>query len=339
MKVLSGPDSLTLKQLQVDVASTTTIRRRMVTSAMGSEAAKSGSTAVPEITGSNPGLDRFNKVFEPVVRGFMWIAGAVLSLYVIFMFVDVFMRYVFDRPIPHDVDLTQFILVLLCFFSIGYTQMAKSHVNVDLITERLRPRAQLALSTSMYILCTAVAAVMIWQGVVTMLRYYEVGTKTYGGLPFFPVTFLVPIGALILFVVFIRDIVSKVIEGRQSRFGAVRWLLVFAVPIALLVIVAAGMFHLATPVSTFAAGAWALLMLFILIFLGMPIGFAILLVASFVMGYTATAKSGFMILGQTFFTQVSTYTWIVIPLYTVMSFFILAGDLVHSPLSTALTNG
>jgi tripartite ATP-independent transporter DctM subunit len=272
-------------------------------------------------------LRGFNKRFDPIVRWLMYIAGAVLFLYVCFMFLDVFLRYLFNKPIPYDVDITQEILSLLCFFSVGYAQLMKGHVCVDLFTGRLKPRAALTLSTAMYIVCVVLTGVMVWQGVLNAMHYYHAGIITYGGLPLFPASVIMPFGLVFLCIVFIRDLFNKFVECRQNHFGVVRWLLMVVLPVAFLVITALGMYQVFKPISSFSAGIWTLVLLFVLIFLGMPIGFALFTVAVILMGYVSGPKPGFMAMGPTLFTHVTSYTWIVIPLYILMSYFILVGGL------------
>lgn len=291
------------------------------------ESVGSDSSTGTELTEGSPALRGFNKGFEPLVRWLMYIAAVILFLYVCFMFLDVILRYIFNKPIPYDVDITQIALVLFCFFSVGYTQLVKGHIHVDLLTGRLSPKAALALSTAMYILCAAVAAVMTWQGVKNAMDYHRIGVVTYGGLSLFPASVLMPFGALILFIVFFRDVISKIIEGKQLHFGVLTWFLTIVLPIAFIVLAVLCIYQKIEPLSTFTFGALGLLLLFILIFLGMPVAFSLITVSIIVMGYAAGPKPGFMSVGPTLFTHVSSYTWIVIPLYILMSYFILVGGL------------
>ena len=298
----------------------------MQDSGKSSEAA-SGSDTGAGLIGSSPVLEAFSKRFDRVVRWLMYIAAGVLFLYVCFMFLDVILRYLFSRPIPYDVDITSFVLVLLAFFGAAYTQLEKGHLYVDLLTSRLRPRSALVLSTAMYIICIVVAGVLTWRGILNALNYYRIGTVTYGGLPLFPATIIMCIGCIFFFVVFLRDLLSKLIECQKLRIGAATWLLMVGLPVLFMVVAALGVYQIVTPLSTFAVGALGILLLFVLIFLGMPVVFALFTVAIIVMGYSAGATPGFQSLGPTLFTHVSSYTWIVMPLYILMSYFILAGGL------------
>ena len=50
--------------------------------------------------------------------------------------VDVVGRYVFNSPITGVFEITEYLVLILIFSFIGYTQSQKSHVAVDLLLAR-----------------------------------------------------------------------------------------------------------------------------------------------------------------------------------------------------------
>jgi len=272
-------------------------------------------------------LDSFNKVFNPIIRAVMWVGSGILFIWTALMFIDVILRYIFNSPLPHSLDITQMVVALLAFIPLAYTQLEKSHISVDLITSHLPKKAELALSTSVYILCAAVAVVLVWQGILNATNYYRLNTLTFGGLPFFPATVAVSLGSFFLFLVLIRDIVSKLVECTKLRLGVLSRILMLVFPLLFLVLILLAMNHVLHPLSVVSAGFYCLILLLIIIFLGMPVSFSLLLIVMLIMGYAAGAHNGFMALGSLLFDQVSAYSWSVVPLYILMSYMILCGGL------------
>lgn len=64
---------------------------------------------------------------------------------VIFIVVDVVMRYLFDYPIPGDYDITQLWLSVIVFAALAYVQVEKSHIGVTMLLKALPSRVAIAL--------------------------------------------------------------------------------------------------------------------------------------------------------------------------------------------------
>ena len=77
------------------------------------------------------------KAFFPVSRFLLLIGQFVLVAMVLRTVVDVFLRYVFNKPILGSYELTEFMMAILVFSSIGYTMSVKRHVVVDLVIATL----------------------------------------------------------------------------------------------------------------------------------------------------------------------------------------------------------
>ena len=72
----------------------------------------------------------------------------VVGLLAIFLlicltFVDVILRYIFNRPMEGQTDITEVVLILAVYLAISHTYNMKSHVTVDLVTTSLSPKPRL----------------------------------------------------------------------------------------------------------------------------------------------------------------------------------------------------
>lgn len=291
------------------------------------EEVDSNSAVGPGLARATSTLERFNQRFDPIVRGVMYVGAAILFLWTCFMFVDVLLRYVFNRPIPGSIDITSLVLVFLTFFAVAYTQLQKGHITVDLVTSKLTPRAELALSTAMYIISTAIIGVLVWRGVLNTIHYHNIGAMGPSGISFLPGAAAVPFGGTFLFVTFLRDLITKIVECVKLRIGVVTWVLMLVLPVLFMVLALLAMYQILTGVNPSVVGAFCILLLFVLIFLGMPVAFALFVVTVTLMGYAAGPTPGWIVIGSALYTNASNYAFSVVPLYILMSYFILVGEL------------
>ena len=61
------------------------------------------------------------------------------------------------------IEVTEFMMITLAFFGMGYTAMRKGHLTVDLVSEHLPRGVQVVLNIFTGLFCLAVVFVMAWQ--------------------------------------------------------------------------------------------------------------------------------------------------------------------------------
>ena len=100
-------------------------------------------------------LDKAAHWVERVVfplNGVMHKVGLAILLLMMFLTVgDVVGRYFFNRPISGTFELTNFMLALVVFFAIGYTQVRRGHISIDVVVSRFSPRAQAIIDSITYL--------------------------------------------------------------------------------------------------------------------------------------------------------------------------------------------
>lgn len=258
---------------------------------------------------------------NPAVQVLFYIGGVVGFFFVCFVFLDVVLRYFLDRPLPFSVDICSMALELILFFGLAYVQVQKRHLAIDLIISRMRSNTALALSTAMYIVCLAIVVLIIWQGVSNTLYYYHTGKLSCSGMLLFPSAAIIPVGCFFLFIVLLRDIVTNIIKGLQVSFGPGLWLLTLVAPVLWIVFTISCLVLPETNVVVVSGLSILLLLLFV--FLGMPIGFVLLMIGFMLMGYTNGLQGVFMGAGSMVYSQTTNYSFVVIPLFVIMAYFIV----------------
>jgi TRAP-type transport system small permease protein len=82
-------------------------------------------------------MNAINKWLDRVDNFFGYISAAVLFLMMVWIFIDVLLRTLFNAPITGTLEITgEYLLPIIVYFAISYTQKHKGHVNVDLLEQK-----------------------------------------------------------------------------------------------------------------------------------------------------------------------------------------------------------
>ena len=119
-----------------------------------------------------------------------------------FCFVMVFLtvrhgigRYVFGEPLSGNVELSCFMLVILIFFVGAYTQVAKGHISIGIIVNRLSGRTRAVVDSFIHILCLIFTVLAAWQTVVQGINMIKTNyVSTILKIPHPPFVFVVAFG-------------------------------------------------------------------------------------------------------------------------------------------------
>jgi len=126
---------------------------------------------------------------------------------------DVTGRYVFNKPIIGTLERGQVLLALMVVLGWGYTQMARGHVSVEFFTSRFPPRARAITNFATTFVALVLFSLIVWQGVMMAKLYYEAGRLIYTiHWPLALVQLFVPLGALVLCLVFIMEMVQSLLQ-------------------------------------------------------------------------------------------------------------------------------
>lgn len=274
----------------------------------------------PSATSRFPTLLRLCDASELLERPLRWCGGIGIVFFVLMVlitFVDVFLRYLFGRPLDGTVEITGLMMAMIVFAYTGYAQYTKTHINMDILTGRLAhdTRAALEFATTVW------SAVIILLTVYTMTRYGLNNKKATPilGIPYKPFILLGAGGCALLFLALTRDTLLALYK-LLTRAGTGKVVLAFL--LALVPLLAAWHFgtHRIMGLNSLTMGMVGIVFLFVLFFLGMPIAFALmasgLLFVCVLKGQTA----GVTMLGNSWFNTVSNYTWAPLMSFMLMGY-------------------
>ena len=173
----------------------------------------------PQVSGDAvavwPGLSSFT-------RRLNFVSMASLFAIVCFTVVAVFTRYVLNRPIPGDNEITELMTVMATFFgAVAVAQLDKSHVNIDIALEMISPRARLLTDAITTLFGIFIVGLIVWRTGVTAWLFAEHGNTTrMMSIPLYPFALVIPLGCFLLFLVLVTDLWACFRQG--ARLGSRR---------------------------------------------------------------------------------------------------------------------
>ena len=260
--------------------------------------------------------DAIERVIKPISRGSMFIAMAWLIPMALLLVADVIGRYVFRNPIPGTEELEEYMLVVVGFLGLAYAGILKSHVRVDLIVNKFPLWIQHVIDSCTGLISLMLWALIAWQTAVWTLMIADQGIVSPVLLwPKFPFDAIAAFGCVLLWFVLIvellRSIHGAIAEGGKKAL----WILPGLGVAGAIIFVT---LNIELPISGLLVGLLGIVLLVLLLFLRMPIGFAMgfvgLVGAWYFMGWNASTG----VLQTTPFYTASRYILVVVPLFLLM---------------------
>ena len=129
---------------------------------------------------------------------------------------DVILRYLFNSPLLGAFEITEFMMVVIVFFSLAYTQSQKGHVTVDFFVTRLSEQKRRVINLISHSIYFLLLLMITWKSVARAIEILE--TKEVSGtlsIPVFPFYLIVALGCAAMCIELLRDI-SKIMRQIQS---------------------------------------------------------------------------------------------------------------------------
>ncbi len=155
---------------------------------------------------------RTEAIINIIARMLGYIGIGVLVVMMLLTVADVFMRYVFNRPILGVLELTQVMLVTIAFCTLVWCTMLKGHLKVDLLSKYISLRNR-TISDSVYHLIGVTFYFLIsWQNYLKAIEVRLNGRQTeFLDIPIYPFYFVVSIACGIVALVWLLHLVQHII--------------------------------------------------------------------------------------------------------------------------------
>ncbi len=130
---------------------------------------------------------------------------------------NVFLRMC-GSPIPGTFELMGYLSAVLTAFALGYTQVRRGHIAVDVLVLRFPKRMRNFLNTTNYFICMIFFGLVAWQivGYAATLRQTGELSETLR-IIYYPFTYGVALGCFVLSLVFLVDFVKSILKRRNGE--------------------------------------------------------------------------------------------------------------------------
>jgi tripartite ATP-independent transporter DctM subunit len=250
---------------------------------------------------------------------------AVLFLMICVTFVDVILRYVFNRPLTGVVEITEVMMIVAIFFAVAHTHNEKGHVNIDLVTSKLSANGQLVMhiiSTILGLVIFAIGLWRIWVYTGILIASHTVMSQTVQ-FPKAPFAVIVIFGCLLLCLLLLRDLLQYIAKGKEMGLKALHWILAISVPI----LIGAAAYYWMLPslwhISLPTVALIGIVISLVFLLMGMPISFALILTSVVFIGHIRGIETAMQSFGLELYSATGSYTWSVLPFFILMGFICL----------------
>jgi TRAP-type C4-dicarboxylate transport system permease small subunit len=150
-------------------------------------------------------MELLEKVSEFSNKVLMGVAGFFVAAMIVLTCANIFLRLAWV-PLSGTFELMGYFGATATAFALGFTQVKRGHVAVDIVVQRFSKRTQRTLNSINAFVCMVFFAVVAWQVAkygVTLWRSGEV-TETLR-IIYYPFAFAVALGCSVLSLVFLTD--------------------------------------------------------------------------------------------------------------------------------------
>jgi len=158
-------------------------------------------------------LDKISRVLNQVL---VWTAAVFLVSMILLTCTNIFLRLVW-MPVRGTFELMGFFGAIVTAFALGYTQINKGHIGIDIVVNLFSAKTRKILYGINYFICMIFFAIAGWQIAkwATTLRQTGEVTETLR-IIFYPFTYGVALGSIILALVLLVDLLKVLVEGKRA---------------------------------------------------------------------------------------------------------------------------
>jgi len=268
------------------------------------------------------------RIVNPVNRFAQGAGRIILAVMVLLITVDVVLRYFFNKPIKGSYELIEFMLVLVIFTGLAYTQTKKGHLSIDLLTTSLTAEAKAVINSATQFLCLGTFFLITWRSMVTaeILRA-ESSTSGLLLIPNFPFMWVAAFGSVLLCLAFLIDLIDSISDIIRLCKKPILWVLLDIVLVLILVAFPLWFQWLPWEIGRLGAGLFGIFLMLLLLFSQMTVGPVLALVGFLGFSYLVNPDASLSIMGTSPFRTASAHAMSTIPLFVLMGLLCFYGDL------------
>lgn len=161
-------------------------------------------------------IEVLNRASAAINQGLAWISGCSLLLIVFLVVLNGVSRVVYV-PFSGATEITGWLGAMSTSFALGYTQLNKGHVDIDILTQKFPPSWRHSIKTLVLLVSTVFFGLVAWKIVIFALNVAGEGNVSETlGLPFYPLIILMALGFSGLALALLADLLNHIFGGAEQ---------------------------------------------------------------------------------------------------------------------------
>ncbi|MBO4318736.1 MAG: TRAP transporter large permease subunit [Mailhella sp.] len=263
---------------------------------------------------------------QPFYKLLAGLSGLAIFAIMVITSIDVLGRYFFSHPLLGSIEISEFLMLLTGFPAFIFMQDKGMHLNVDMVYQKFTDKTKAAFRVFWMTLSIPYMFILAHQIFITAADKMEFeDTTEILGLLLWPAHGFVAVCMVILGICMLLNLLSYWHEASvlKNTGGAA---IAFAIGIAMFSVTYAACGH-DVGLSPGAIGGLDMLLLFLLIICGMPIGCAMIIAGTQgLLMLSAMPDMAFGLAACAPYPQVASFTMTVIPMFVLMGELALFGN-------------
>ena len=156
------------------------------------------------------------KISTLLNQALLWLAGLFLIAMITITGANIVLR-LFWLPLRGTFELMGYFGAVVTAFALGYTQIQRGHIAVDIVVLRFSKKTQKILHAVNHLVCMVFFVIVTWQVHNYATTLWETGEVTETlQIVYYPFTYAVALGCLVLALTFFVDFLKAIIGDQGS---------------------------------------------------------------------------------------------------------------------------
>lgn len=162
-------------------------------------------------------METLNRISQILNQVLVWIAACFLGGMIFITCANIILRLVWV-PLRGTFELMGYFGAIVTAFALGYTQIHRSHIAVDILVLRFPKRTRKMLNGINYLACAAFFAVVSWQVAKYATTLWETGEVTETlRFAYYPFTYGVSLGCVVLAFSLLVDFLKLLLDDTEAE--------------------------------------------------------------------------------------------------------------------------
>jgi TRAP-type C4-dicarboxylate transport system permease small subunit len=158
-------------------------------------------------------LEKVSRILNQIL---VWIGCVFLAAMILLTCSNIFLRIVW-LPIKGTFELMGYFGAVVTAFALGYTQIGRGHIAVNVLTNTFSQKTQRVLAAFNSLICMGFFIFAAWQVAKWATTLWETGEVTETlRIIYYPFTYCLALGCAVLALVFLTDFMKSILPKKEE---------------------------------------------------------------------------------------------------------------------------